>query len=143
MAACSGAGLDNVNVEVNGPEAPILDGSSKLYVKGIAEVGLKDQEVPRNVYQITEKIEYRDEEQGIEIIAYPDSKFSVDVKIDYNSKVLGFQYANLDDIKVFDKEIAAARTFVFLHELEYLQTGISAKEQPHKRRRPGQCHHHH
>ena len=69
---------------------------------------------------IEEKIEYRDEEHGIEILAFPDDKFSLDVKIDYNSKVLGFQYANLDDIKQFPEEISSARTFVFLHELEFL-----------------------
>ena len=120
MAACVGSGLDNVIIEMNGPEAPILDGSSKLYVEGIVKAGLKDQEIPRNTYQITEKIEYRDDEHGIEIIAYPDPKFSVDVKIDYNSKVLGFQYANLDKITDFNDEIAPARTFVFLHELEFL-----------------------
>ncbi len=120
MAACVGSGLDNVSIEMNGPEAPILDGSSKLYVEGIVKAGFKDQEIPRNTYQITEKIEYRDDEHGIEIVAFPDAKFSVDVKIDYNSKVLGFQYANLDKISDFNNEIAPARTFVFLHELEFL-----------------------
>ncbi len=120
MAACVGSGLDNVSIEMNGPEAPILDGSAKLYVEGIVKAGFKDQEIPRNTYQITEKIEYRDDEHGIEIVAFPDAKFSVDVKIDYNSKVLGFQYANLDKISEFNNEIAPARTFVFLHELEFL-----------------------
>ena len=120
MAACVGSGLDNVKVELNGPEAPILDGSAMQYAKGILKAGLKEQEEPRNVYQITEKIEYRDDEHGIEIIAYPDPKFSVDVKIDYNSKVLGFQYANLDKMSDFIHEVSPARTFVFLHELEFL-----------------------
>ena len=120
LASCVGAGIDNVRIELNGPEAPILDGSSRYYTEAIYKTGLTEQNEPRNVFRITEKIEYRDDEHGIEIIAYPDDKFSVDVKIDYNSKVLGFQYANLDDISLFKDEISTARTFVFLHELEFL-----------------------
>jgi len=120
LAACVGCGIDNINIELNGPEAPILHGSSLEYAEAISRVGASNQKSPRNVYKIEEKIEYRDEEHGIELIAYPDDKFSIDVKIDYNSKVLGFQYANLDDIKDFEKEIAPSRTFVFLHELEFL-----------------------
>ena len=120
LAACLGCEIDNINIELNGPEAPILDGSSIEYTEAILKAGLKVQESPRNIYRIEEKIEYRDEEHGIELIAYPDDKFSVDVKIDYNSKVLGFQYANLNDLKDFRKEIAPSRTFVFLHELEFL-----------------------
>ncbi len=120
MAACMGCGIDNVRIELNGPEAPILDGSSKEYAEAIAKTGLKEQGSPRDVFRIEEKIEYRDEEHGIELTAYPDDKLSIDVKIDYNSKVLGFQYANLDDIKDFKDQIAPCRTFVFLHELEFL-----------------------
>jgi UDP-3-O-[3-hydroxymyristoyl] N-acetylglucosamine deacetylase/3-hydroxyacyl-[acyl-carrier-protein] dehydratase len=120
LAACVGCGIDNIDIELNGPEAPILHGSSLEYTEAISKVGLANQESPRNIFKIEEKIEYRDDEHGIELIAYPDDKFSIDVKIDYNSKVLGFQYANLDDIKDFKKEIAPSRTFVFLHELEFL-----------------------
>jgi UDP-3-O-[3-hydroxymyristoyl] N-acetylglucosamine deacetylase/3-hydroxyacyl-[acyl-carrier-protein] dehydratase len=120
LAACVGGGIDNILIELNGPEAPILDGSSKEYSEAITKTGLTNQEAPRNVFKIEEKIEYRDEEHGIELIAYPDDKFSIDVKIDYNSKVLGFQYANLDNLKDFNTEIAPSRTFVFLHELEFL-----------------------
>ncbi len=120
LAACVGSGIDNITIELNGPEAPILDGSSKDYAEAIEKVGLAEQDAKRDVFVIDEKIEYRDEEHGIELSAYPDDKFSLDVKIDYNSKVLGFQYANLDDIRDFNKEIAPARTFVFLHELEFL-----------------------
>ncbi|HEC42620.1 MAG TPA: bifunctional UDP-3-O-[3-hydroxymyristoyl] N-acetylglucosamine deacetylase/3-hydroxyacyl-ACP dehydratase [Bacteroides sp.] len=120
LAACVGGGIDNILIELNGPEAPILDGSSKEYSEAIIKTGLINQEAPRNVFKIEEKIEYKDEEHGIELIAYPDDKFSIDVKIDYNSKVLGFQYANLDNLKDFNTEIAPSRTFVFLHELEFL-----------------------
>lgn len=120
LAACAGSGIDNIDIEMNGPEAPILDGSSKEYAEAIHMTGLKVQKTARNVFSIEEKIEYRDEEHGIELCAYPDENFSIDVKIDYNSKVLGFQYANLTDIKDFREEIAPSRTFVFLHELEFL-----------------------
>jgi len=120
LAACVGCGIDNVLIELNGPEAPILDGSSREYAERINKTGLTDQEAARNIFKIEEKIEYKDEELGIELIAYPDDKFSLDVKIDYNSKVLGFQYANLDNIKDFTDDIAPSRTFVFLHELEFL-----------------------
>ena len=120
MASLMGTGVDNCLIEMNGPEAPILDGSSKFFAEGILKAGLKEQKAPRSVYKIEEKIEYRDDKNGIEIIAFPDEKFSVDVKIDYNSKVLGFQYANMDSYDNFAQELAPARTFVFLHELEFL-----------------------
>ena len=120
LASCVGMGIDNISMEINGPEAPILDGSARFYTEAITKAGLTQQEAPRNVFEITEKIEYKDEEHGIEITAYTDNKFSLDVKIDYNSKVLGFQYANLDDISLFKDEISISRTFVFLHELEFL-----------------------
>ena len=120
MASLMGTGVDNCLIEMNGPEAPILDGSSKFFAEGILKAGLKEQKAPRSVYKIEEKIEYKDDKNGIEIIAFPDEKFSVDVKIDYNSKVLGFQYANMDSYDNFAQELAPARTFVFLHELEFL-----------------------
>jgi len=120
LAALNGMGVDNVLIQLNGPEAPILDGSSIQIIKGIQSAGIKELNEPRSVYVIEEKIEYRDEENGIEIVAFPDDKLSIDVKIDYNSKVLGFQYAYLDDMSKFVEEIGQARTFVFLHELEFL-----------------------
>jgi len=120
LAALSGMGIDNVLIQLNGPEAPILDGSSIQIIEGIQSVGIKELEASRSVYVVEEKIEYKDEENGIEIAIFPDDKLSIDVKIDYNSKVLGFQYANLDDMANFVEEIGQARTFVFLHELEFL-----------------------
>ena len=75
---------------------------------------------PKAVFDITEKIEYRDDEHGIEIVAYPDDKLQIDIQIDYKSKVLGFQYASLDGFEKFATDIAPARTFVFLHEIEFL-----------------------
>ena len=120
LAACTGMELDNVLITLDGPEAPILDGSSSQYVAAIADAGIVDQEAEKVYFTPTEKVEYYDEEKGIHIIAYPDEELSMNVLIDYNSKVLGNQYATLDDIKKFKKEIAPCRTFVLLHELEFL-----------------------
>jgi UDP-3-O-[3-hydroxymyristoyl] N-acetylglucosamine deacetylase/3-hydroxyacyl-[acyl-carrier-protein] dehydratase len=120
LAALTGLGIDNVIINVNGPEAPILDGSSIQVIEGIQSAGIKDLKAKKSVFVIEERIEYIDQENGIEIIAYPDKKLSIDVKIDYNSKVLGFQYALLENMDNFVEEIGRARTFVFLHELEFL-----------------------
>lgn len=120
MAALHGLEIDNVLMEINGPEAPILDGSSKFVVKALKEAGIAEQEADKNYYSIKEKIVYTDEKKGIEIIAYPDEKFSANVLIDYNSKVLGHQYATLNRLSEFEDQIAPCRTFVFFHELEFL-----------------------
>lgn len=120
LASFVGMGIDNVLVEVDGPEAPILDGSSKEYAEAIAKTGAIDQNTDRKYFMLKEKVEYYDEEQGIHIIAYPDKVQSINVLIDYNSEVLGNQHASLDELQSFQEEIAPCRTFVFLHELEYL-----------------------
>lgn len=120
LASFVGMGIDNVLVEVDGPEAPILDGSSREYAEAIAKTGAVDQSTDRKYFMLKEKVEYYDEEQGIHIIAYPDKVQSINVLIDYNSEVLGNQHASLDELQSFQEEIAPCRTFVFLHELEYL-----------------------
>jgi UDP-3-O-[3-hydroxymyristoyl] N-acetylglucosamine deacetylase/3-hydroxyacyl-[acyl-carrier-protein] dehydratase len=120
LASFVGMGIDNVLIEVDGPEAPILDGSASAYVKAIEKTGTVEQQTERKYFILKEKLEYYDEEQGIHIIAYPDKVQSINVLIDYNSKVLGNQYAVLEDLDTFKDEIAPSRTFVFLHELEYL-----------------------
>ncbi len=120
LAALAGMRLDNVLIEIDGPEAPILDGSSKEYVEAISKVGIVKQETNRKYFILKEKVEYWDEENSVHIIAYPDKIQSVNVLIDYNSKVLGNQYASLDELQNFKDEIAPCRTFVFLHELEFL-----------------------
>jgi UDP-3-O-[3-hydroxymyristoyl] N-acetylglucosamine deacetylase/3-hydroxyacyl-[acyl-carrier-protein] dehydratase len=120
LAALFGLGVDNARIELNGPEAPILDGSARFFAEGIINAGIKELNEPRQVYDITEKIEYRDDEHGIEIVAYPNDKLQIDIQIDYRSKVLGFQYASLNGFDNFATDIAPARTFVFLHELEFL-----------------------
>jgi UDP-3-O-[3-hydroxymyristoyl] N-acetylglucosamine deacetylase/3-hydroxyacyl-[acyl-carrier-protein] dehydratase len=120
LASFVGMGIDNVLVEVDGPEAPILDGSSREYAEEISKTGAVDQGTDRKYFMLKEKVEYYDEEHGIHIIAYPDKIQSINVLIDYNSEVLGNQHASLDELQSFQEEIAPCRTFVFLHELEFL-----------------------
>ncbi len=120
MAALWGSGVDNALIEINAPETPILDGSAKEYVKKIAEVGLCEQEAEVKYYEIPEKTTFSIPEKGVQIDIYPDDQFSVSVQIDYNSKVLGNQYASYTPADDFAKAIAPCRTFVFLHELEPL-----------------------
>jgi UDP-3-O-[3-hydroxymyristoyl] N-acetylglucosamine deacetylase/3-hydroxyacyl-[acyl-carrier-protein] dehydratase len=121
LAALYGLGVDNALMEINGPEVPIIDGSAKPFVDAILSAGIVEQEAERIYYQIREKVEYRDDSKGIEIVAYPDNDLFIDVHIDYNSKVIGHQYASMKNINEFETGFSACRTFVFLHELELLQ----------------------
>lgn len=120
LAAIVGMNIDNLIIEMNGEEAPILDGSSALYVKALKKAGIVEQEKEKNYYVIKERTVFRDEENKIEIVAYPDDHYSIDVMVDYNSKVLGHQYASFHPTMEFEKEVAPCRTFVFFHELEIL-----------------------
>jgi UDP-3-O-[3-hydroxymyristoyl] N-acetylglucosamine deacetylase / 3-hydroxyacyl-[acyl-carrier-protein] dehydratase len=120
MAALVGMGIDNALIEINGPETPIADGSSLFFVNALKEAGSVELETDRRYYEIKEKIVYTDAERGVEIAIYPDDHLSIDVMIDYNSRVLGHQYALLNSMSDFDAEISMCRTFVFLHELELL-----------------------
>jgi UDP-3-O-[3-hydroxymyristoyl] N-acetylglucosamine deacetylase / 3-hydroxyacyl-[acyl-carrier-protein] dehydratase len=120
MASLSGLGVDNAIIKVNGPEMPIMDGSARYFVEEIQKVGVVTQNAERGYYVIKEKLVYSDPKNGIEIAAFPDESFSIDVLIDYNSRVLGNQYAQLTDLNDFASQIAPCRTFVFFHELEFL-----------------------
>jgi len=120
LAAVAGMSLDNVLIEIDGPETPILDGSAREYAEAIQKIGTVEQSTDRKFFVLKEKVEYYDEEHNVHIIAYPDKIQSINVLIDYNSKVLGNQYASLEDLDRFREEIAPCRTFVFLHELEML-----------------------
>jgi UDP-3-O-[3-hydroxymyristoyl] N-acetylglucosamine deacetylase/3-hydroxyacyl-[acyl-carrier-protein] dehydratase len=121
LAALYGMGVDNALMVINGPEIPIIDGSAKPFVEAILTAGIVEQEAERNYFYIREKLEYRDADKDIQMVAYPDDNLLIDVHIDFNSKVVGHQYASLNDISEFETGFAACRTFVFLHEMEYLQ----------------------
>jgi len=120
MAALMGCDVDNAVIQVDGPEMPIMDGSSRYFVEAINKIGTVEQDANREFYVIKEKIVYTDPKNNIEIIAYPDETFSLDVHIDYNSRILGYQYAKLNSLKNFTEEVSTCRTFVFFHELEFL-----------------------
>ncbi|MBM3421447.1 MAG: UDP-3-O-[3-hydroxymyristoyl] N-acetylglucosamine deacetylase, partial [Bacteroidetes bacterium] len=120
LAAFHGKRVDNALIEIDGPEAPIMKGSSYMFTQAINQAGIVEQNADRNYYVVKEKIAFSDEEHGVDLIIYPDDHFSINVLIDYNSKILGNQYAILDSIDDFEEEICQCRTFVFFHELEPL-----------------------
>ena len=120
LAALVGLEIDNILIQLDGPEPPIMDGSSKAFVDVLKRGGTKEQDMQRDFYQVTESIFYRDQKRDVEIIALPLDDYRITVMVDYNSPVLGSQYALLTDISQFEKEIASCRTFCFLHELEML-----------------------
>ena len=120
MAALYAHGVDNVLIQVDGPEFPILDGSAELYVKEIVRVGLKEQDAPKDYFVITKKMEFKDEDTGACITLLPDEEFSITSMISFQGKVLSSQFATLDKMEDFDLEVAAARTFVFVREIEPL-----------------------
>jgi UDP-3-O-[3-hydroxymyristoyl] N-acetylglucosamine deacetylase/3-hydroxyacyl-[acyl-carrier-protein] dehydratase len=117
MASLVGCGINNVLIEIDGDEAPILDGSSALITKAILEAGILQQEKEQPVYVLKDFIRYEDKEQGIEIIAIPSDTFKLSVYVDYKTNVLGPMYAELNNMDDFAKAIAPCRTFCFLHEL--------------------------
>ncbi len=120
LAALVGLQLDNVLIQLSGPEPPIMDGSSAEFIKALNTVGFEEQNALRNYYEIPESIRYVDNARGVEIAALPLPDYRLTVMVDYNSPVLGSQHATLDDIGKFSDEIASSRTFCFLHELEML-----------------------
>jgi UDP-3-O-[3-hydroxymyristoyl] N-acetylglucosamine deacetylase / 3-hydroxyacyl-[acyl-carrier-protein] dehydratase len=120
LGAFHGLQIDNALIELDGPEAPIMGGAAWKFVEAIKEAGIIDQKDDRNYFVIKQKIVYSDEEHGVDLIVYPDDHLSINVLIDYNSRILGNQYAILDTIDDFEKEICRSRTFVFFHELEPL-----------------------
>lgn len=120
LAALVGMGIDNVLMELDGPELPIMDGSSKPFVEALKKAGTEEQDKQRVYFELKDKLEYRNDERNVEIFAIPAPDYRVTVMIDYNSPVLGSQHYTLEKISDFGKEVAASRTFCFLHELEYL-----------------------
>jgi UDP-3-O-[3-hydroxymyristoyl] N-acetylglucosamine deacetylase/3-hydroxyacyl-[acyl-carrier-protein] dehydratase len=120
LAALVGLDIDNVIIEMDHDEAPILDGSSIQYVKKLHEAGFVEQDEDRVYFELDEVINFSDSDRNTEMTIIPDEHRRYSVMIDYDTKVLGTQNAELNCIKDFEKEIAPCRTFVFLHELEFL-----------------------
>jgi UDP-3-O-[3-hydroxymyristoyl] N-acetylglucosamine deacetylase/3-hydroxyacyl-[acyl-carrier-protein] dehydratase len=120
MAALVGLEIDNVMVQIDGPEAPIMDGSSIQFVQVLKEAGTEEQNALRDFFEVQDSIFYRESARHVEIAALPLDDYRVTVMIDYNSPVLGSQHASITNIQQFEKEIASCRTFCFLHELEML-----------------------
>ena len=120
MAALYALGIENCLIQVNGPEFPILDGSAIKYVEKIQEIGIEEQNAPKDYYIIRKKIEVKDETTGSSIVILPDEEFSLTAMCSFNSKFINSQFASLDNMTNFPTEIAAARTFVFVRDIEPL-----------------------
>ncbi|HYO22886.1 MAG TPA: bifunctional UDP-3-O-[3-hydroxymyristoyl] N-acetylglucosamine deacetylase/3-hydroxyacyl-ACP dehydratase, partial [Flavisolibacter sp.] len=120
MAALVGNGVDNVIIEINAAEVPILDGSSEPFTEILQKAGVQKQEAPKVYYTLQHNISFLDEEKKVEMVALPFDTYRINTLIDFNSPVLGTQHAALKELREFNKEIAPCRTFCFFHELEYL-----------------------
>ena len=125
LAALYGCGIDNCLIEIDSPEFPILDGSAIEYVNNIHKVGFEEQSKERIYYEVDQNIEYFDAETGSYLILMPSDKFSVQVRIAFDSEVLPVQNAFLENLSDFENEISMCRTFVFIKEIEsLLKTGL-------------------
>ncbi len=120
LSALCGLQIDNILMQIDGPEVPILDGSATEFVKALQEAEPEEQDADREFFEVEKPISFRDEVTGTELLALPAGHFEVTTMIDFNSPVLGQQYASLTDIEAYPEQIAPCRTFVFLHELEHL-----------------------
>ncbi|MEZ4978580.1 MAG: bifunctional UDP-3-O-[3-hydroxymyristoyl] N-acetylglucosamine deacetylase/3-hydroxyacyl-ACP dehydratase [Chitinophagales bacterium] len=120
MAAVFGLQIDNLLIELDGVEVPILDGSAGPFMRVLKEAGLEEQAEEREIFELRETLKFNDDEKHVEMLAMPSTHYRVTALIDYQSKVLGQQHASLDKISDFEKDYSEARTFCFLHELEYL-----------------------
>lgn len=120
MSALTGMGVDNAIIDIDNIEVPILDGSAKPYVDAIWADGFQQQDAPRRYVELTETVEIRNDEKGSVIRIEPAEEFSYDIKVDFNSRVLGVQNAHWDSSVVYPEEIGTCRTFVFFHEIEFL-----------------------
>ena len=120
MSALYAMGIDNCLIQVNGPEFPILDGSAIKYVEKIKEIGIQEQNAPKDFYVIRKKIEIKDDKSGSCITLLPDDEFSITAMCSFQSKFIASQFATLDGMANYENEIAAARTFVFVRDIEPL-----------------------
>lgn len=120
LAALTGCGIDNAIISINAPEVPILDGSAAPFVKSILEAGITEQDAEKEWITIDEPITFRDEAKDSEMTIIPSDEYSITSMIDFNSPILGCQYAQMQNLCEFNDEFASSRTFTFLHELEPL-----------------------
>lgn len=120
LAAIVGLQIDNILIKLDGPEPPIMDGSSIQYIEVLKKAGFEEQNALRDFLEVNESIFYNDHERGVEMAALPLDDYRLTVMVDYNSPVLGSQHASLNHISQFETEVASCRTFCFLHELEML-----------------------
>ena len=120
LAAVVALGIDNICIEINAAEPPIMDGSSKHFIEALEKAGIVEQDAQREEYIVKDIISYKDEKTGSEIILMPSDEYQITSMVDFGTKVLGTQNATLDSLSDFKAEIADARTFSFLHELEML-----------------------
>ena len=120
LAALVGLEIDNVLIDIDGPETPIMDGSSIKFVDALTDAGFTEQDADREYYHIPYNIHYSEPDRRVEMVAMPLDDYRFTCMVDYNSQVLGSQHASISTISEFNKEIASCRTFCFLHELEML-----------------------
>jgi UDP-3-O-[3-hydroxymyristoyl] N-acetylglucosamine deacetylase/3-hydroxyacyl-[acyl-carrier-protein] dehydratase len=120
LAALVGMGIDNILIELDAPEPPIMDGSSKYFVEALKKAGIKKQDAVREEYVVKEPISYYDEDSGSDITVIPSENYEVTAMVDFGTKILGTQNATMKNISQFNDEFSNARTFSFLHEIEML-----------------------
>ncbi|MEL0202382.1 MAG: UDP-3-O-acyl-N-acetylglucosamine deacetylase, partial [Flavobacteriaceae bacterium] len=120
LAALVGLDITNCYIHLNAPEPPIMDGSSKYFVEALTKAGISAQSAPREYFEVTEVITYKDPDTGSEVTVIPADTYQVTTMVDFGTKVLGTQNATLENIEDFASKIAPARTFSFLHEIEML-----------------------
>lgn len=120
LAAVVALDIDNILIEINAPEPPIMDGSSKHFIEALEKAEVQEQDAEREEYVVKEIVTYKDEDTGSEIILMPSEEYQITAMVDFGTKVLGTQNASLNKMSDFKEEIANARTFSFLHELEML-----------------------
>lgn len=120
LAALVGMEVDNVLLQIDGPEMPIMDGSSKPFVEKIHEAGIVEQDAEREYFSIQSNVHYNDDNNHVEMVAMPLDDYRATVMVDYNSPVLGSQHATITNLSEFEKQVASCRTFCFLHELEMM-----------------------
>lgn len=120
LAALVGLEIDNVLMQMDGPEMPIMDGSSFPFIEILEKAGIVEQQAERIYFELTENLSFEDPTKKVEMLAVPQDEFRVTVMVDYNSEVLGTQHASMYNVREFKKQISTCRTFVFLHELEAL-----------------------